>query len=189
VVLPVKVAWIEQAKRMRETRDEAYRNVFVAKGTDERWVGELGEIVFQAWLDTKKVPHEWFTDDPAGRADFDVAGSSVGVKTVKRVVPVKTSFTAQITARHAQEPVEQFFFLSYHVPTRSMWLCGGISRARFLAEARYHGPGSRVHANYTIRPGHEIHNISISRLRSPDDWFERRNAGRLVDVAEPVIPP
>ena len=96
------------------------------------------------------------------------SGLRIGVKTVKRKVAVREDFTAQITARHAQEPIDQFFFMSYEFRRRRMWLLGGIDRDSFLRQARYHRAGEWVHGNYQVRPGHEIYNIGIDRLVVPD---------------------
>jgi len=86
------------------------------------------------------------------------------MKTVKRQVPIKPGYTAQITAKHAEEPVDYFLFASYEFPKERLWLLGVISRSDFLKKATYYPAGSQVHANYTIRPGHEIFNIEIAKL-------------------------
>jgi hypothetical protein len=118
------------------------------------------------------VPYDWLSgDDAAGLHDFTVAGWRMGVKTVKRSVPVRADYTAQITERHADEPSDGYFFLTYHVPSMRMWLLGAIGRMRFLEEARHYGPGELVHANYRVRGDHAIRNIGLRRLTAPVPWL------------------
>jgi hypothetical protein len=161
------------AKAMRAERDQQYGNIYQEATTDERWVGDLGELVFDKWLKHHQVEgFEWILEGAAGAPDFKLAsGIRVGVKTVKRKVPPREGYTAQITARHTEEPIEQFFFMSYEIAKRRMWLLGGIDKQSFLDGAIYYPAGSKVHADYTIRAGHEIYNIDIGKLVPPKEWL------------------
>ncbi|WP_228810732.1 hypothetical protein [Nocardia otitidiscaviarum] len=172
IVGDVPEEFINQAIRMREERDRLYGNIFTEKSSDLRWVGEIGEICFDKWarLNTT-LPVEWILEEAAGKADFIIGDSSIGVKTVKRSVPARTGYTAQITAKHAMEPVEYFFFTSYEVPCKRLWLLGGIAKDIFMQNATYYGAGSKVHRDYTVREGHEIYNIEISKLTPPRLWI------------------
>ncbi len=165
----------KRAKQMRAKRDRQYGNIYTEAATDERWVGDLGEMVFNSWFNHEGIKDfEWVLDDAAGQPDFVTAlNIRVGVKTVKRKVPPRKDFTAQITARHANEPIDQFFFMTYEITKRRMWLLGGIHRERFLQEARYYGAGEMVHANYQVRQGHEIYNIELTKLILPMDWIKQ----------------
>lgn len=158
---------------MRAQRDLQYGNIYAEAPSDARWVGELGEKVFDSWLKHEGIQgFAWILDDAAGKPDFVTAnGIRIGVKTVKRQAPPREAYTAQITASHAREPIDHYFFMSYEFTARRMWLLGGIDRERFLRQARYHGPGDRVHDNYQIRPGHEIYNIGLDKLVAPDEWI------------------
>lgn len=160
---------------MRADRDRQYGNIYTEATTDERWVGDLGEMVFNSWLKHESIQgFEWVLNDAAGQPDFVTAlDIRIGIKTVKRKVPPREEYTAQITARHAMEPIDQFFFMTYEIIKRRMWLLGGIYRERFLTEAQYYGAGEWVHANYQIRQGHEIYNIEIAKLTPPRDWIKQ----------------
>lgn len=162
----------KEARRRRAERDRRYGNIFDEYTTDERWVGELGEMVFDRWLSLNEIRAEWILNDAAGRPDFVLAnGTKVGVKTVKRKVRPRADYTAQITARHADEDVDHFVFMSYEIEKRRMWLLGGIAREPFKEQARYYAAGEQVHRDYQIRPGHEIYNIALARLIAPGDWL------------------
>jgi|GEM_PF-2997143 len=165
----------ERAKRMRAERDQQYENIYVEADTDERWVGDLGEIVFDSWFKHEGVSDcEWILNDAAGQPDFVTAlNIRIGVKSVKRKVPPKENYTAQITARHADEPIDHYFFMTYEIAKRRMWLLGGIDRDRFLREARYYKAGEWVHKNYQVRKGHEIYNIEIDKLIAPEIWLHQ----------------
>ena len=83
--------------------------------------------------DNENIPHLWLSDDEAaGKHDFDISGIKVGAKTVKRQVPMRPHYTAQITAQHAKEPIDHFFFMCFEVPRKVMWLLGGITKEDFL---------------------------------------------------------
>ena len=164
----------ERAKLMRAERDRQYGNIYTEAGTDKRWVGDLGEMAFNSWFKHEGVEcFQWVLDDAAGQPDFVTAlNIRIGVKTVKRKVPSHESHTAQITARHADEPIDHFFFMSYEIAERRMWLLGGIDRERFLQESRYYAAGEWVHEHYQVRAGHEIYNVEITKLMPPKDWIK-----------------
>ncbi|ARP40675.1 hypothetical protein [Vibrio syngnathi] len=177
VILDVPEGAERLAIQIRQERDKMYGNIYAERETDERWVGDLGEIVFKSFLKDRKVPKtqfEWIQEDAAGRADFIMMDSSkLDVKTVKRKVPVRSDYTAQITAQHIEEDVEHYFFMSYQNNEKKMTLIGGISKAEFKKHAIYYGEGAQVHNNYTIRAGHEIYNINVTKLIPPDRWLEQ----------------
>ncbi|PWC10033.1 hypothetical protein B4923_18040 [Brenneria roseae subsp. americana] len=164
----------ERAKQIRAERDRQYGNIYTEAETDERWVGDLGEMAFNSWFKHEGIQNfQWILDDAAGQPDFVTElNTRIGVKTVKRKVPPRETYTAQITARHTEEPIDQFFFMSYELSKRRMWLLGGIKRTRFLQEARYYSAGEWVHKDYQIRQGHEIYNIEIEKLTQPKLWLE-----------------
>jgi len=165
----------ERAKQIRAQRDRQYGNIYAEAATDERWVGDLGEMVFNSWLRYMGVKDfEWVQDDAANKPDFVTAlNIRIGVKTVKRKVPPREDYTAQITARHVKEPIDHYFFMTYELAQRRMWLLGGIDQAVFLKKSRYYGAGEYVHANYQVRQGHEIYNIGIEELIHPGVWLKQ----------------
>jgi hypothetical protein len=171
IALNVSDQDIADAQAIRAERDQQYANIYQERTTDERWVGDMGEILFNRWLTDQTIEHDWIQDKAAGQPDFRLGGTSVDIKTVKRQVPMRPDYTAQITARHAREEVAYYFFATYIVPRRQLWLLGGISKEAFLANARYYAAGEQVHANYTVRPGHEIYNIEVRHLQAPQDWL------------------
>ena len=166
VVLKANEADEAHAANIRAQRDRKYGNIFSTQATDARWVGDLGEILLDRWFSQNGLSSQWITEDSAGNADFILSnGIRLGVKTVKRQGAPAPHYTAQITKRHAKEPVDFYVFLSYDLPRKAMYLLGTLERDLFLKNARYYGPGDAVHANYIIRPGHEIYNIEIEKLR------------------------
>jgi len=175
IVVDVSEANENWAKNFRAERDKLYGNIYQEEATDERWVGDLGELVFKNWLKHHQVQgYVWIQEGAAGAPDFQLAsGIRIGVKTVKRKVPPKKGYTAQITARHTEEPIEQYFFMTYEIEQKRMWLLGGIDKESFLKGAIYYPAGSQVHAHYTVRAGHEIYNIDIAKLTPPREWLRQ----------------
>ncbi len=45
--------WAKKAEAIRKKRDEQYGNIYEEAQTDVRWVGDLGETCFNAWIKTK----------------------------------------------------------------------------------------------------------------------------------------
>jgi len=176
ISVEVPAIFEQEARDIRAERDKRYGNIFTETDTDVRWVGDLGEIVFNYWIrNNNSQDVTWIRENAAGQPDFLISQNRIGVKTVKRQVAPRNDYTAQITARHAREPIDQFFFMTYQITNRNIWLLGGIDRDRFLRESRYYAAGEQVHANYIIREGHEIYNIGIDRLIAPVRWLESIN--------------
>lgn len=174
IVIDVAQETIDAAKSMRAERDKEYGNIFRVQATDFRWVGEIGELEFNKWL-SENIPGQfsWILEETAGKADFVLFETlNLGLKTVKRQGAPKADYTAQITARHAKEPVDDFFFGSYDFYRKKLYLLGGISKEKFLEGATYYGAGEQVHANYVIREGHDIYNIEIEKLTPPLQWLK-----------------
>lgn len=165
----------QYAKKIRAERDALYGNIFTQKDTDQRWVGDLGEIVFKSWLTHMDIlGAKWIVDSASGQPDFILPdGTRIDIKTVKRKGDPQAHFEAGMTTRHAHEPIDQFFFMSYVPQTRLMWLLGGIGRERFLKQSVHFKAGDFVHPSYQIREGHEINNIALGNLDNPAHWLSR----------------
>ena len=162
----------KQAQAIRGRRDALYTNIYPEKLSDLRWTGEVGELVFDWWLSENWVDHRWIQENVAGKPDFALGTHTIDIKTVKRSVPMREGYTAQVTARHAHKLVDWFFFSSYQYTERVLWLLGGISQENFLEKARLYKAGEAVHPRYIVRDGHEIYNISISELIKPREWLK-----------------
>lgn len=173
ISVPIDEKYERLAKQLRAERDKRYRNIFTEVKGDERWVGELGEKVFNSWLKHKEITnYNWILARPVGRPDFVLAnGIRIGVKTVKRQDSPQKNYTAQITSRHRDEPADHFFFMSYDIKHHVMWLLGGIDKTSFLEKAHVRNEGELVHANYRVRRGHQIRNIEITKLLKSEDWL------------------
>lgn len=164
---------ISKAEEIRRDRDEKYGNIYEEVDTDLRWVGDLGEICFNSWLKHQGMKEfGWHIDNAAGKPDFTLFNKRIDIKTVKRKVPPRSSYTAQITASHQNSPVDELFFCSYEYQINRMWFLGGISKTDFIKKAVYYKAGDKVHSNYTIRQGHEIFNAPINILLDPNAWLQ-----------------
>lgn len=71
--------------------------------------------------------------DAARQLDFVTTSSiRIGVKTVNREAPPREDYTIQISARPAEELIDQFFFMTHEIARRRMWLLGGLDGERLL---------------------------------------------------------
>jgi hypothetical protein len=173
--VPIAEKLEDEAKAIRVIRDQQYGNIYKEAPSDARWMGDLGEIVFNKWLLHNHVEgFKWIQHETAGKPDFRLKnGTRIGVKLVKRTVPPQLEYGIQISAAHSHEAVDHFFFTMYEFKKRTMWLLGGIDRNEFLATARYYKEGKWVHPHYQVRD-HDIYNNEISRLQRPDEWIASR---------------
>lgn len=156
---------IALAKAIRKQRDRMYGNIYTETSTDLRWVGEIGEIVVNRALMMVDVENTtWFTREAAGKADFDFRGDMIDVKTVKRKVPMRLNYEAQITQRHADKPYTTLLFTCYEYPKKKLHVLGIMSKNDFLGSAKLYKAGDSVHPNYTIRKGHEILSVRVDQM-------------------------
>jgi hypothetical protein len=199
LVYDVPPAWVERAKTWRARRDNDFHDhdVYEREETDERWVGELGEMVFDWWIRSEGVTDlEWITTLPAGKPDFRIQSARVGVKTVKRRGGFYRGYCGQVSARHIEEPVDSYFFLSYQWCLKDpgtgawracsrMWLAGGVSQRRFRRCAhRTEGPATDpCNPEYRVRAGHTIYNAYERDFTVPREWL------RLLRARFPGDPP
>lgn len=173
VTREVTDAQIEQAKSIRAERDAKYGNIYAEEDTDMRWVGDLGEIVINELFGmVSKENTQWHLEDVTGRADFTFFGKSLDVKTVKRKVPMKTDYMAQITAKHAQTKMDYLVFTCYEFTKKKLHVLGVMKKEEFLDLAIYYGEGDNVHANYKIRKGHEIYAVYVNQMSPFRDFVK-----------------
>ena len=156
---------IQQAINIRNERDSKYGNIFTEESTDMRYVGEIGEIIVNQALNmVSKENTIWHTEDVIKQPDFTFCGRTLDVKTVKRQVPIKPWYKAQITARHSETEMDDLLFTCYEVPKKQLHILGVMEKSEFLRLATYYGEGDFVHDDYQIRKGHEIYAIMISKM-------------------------
>lgn len=172
VTFDVTDEMIAEAQSIRAERDSKYGNIFEEKETDMRFVGEIGEIIVNKALNMVCEEFtEWHTEDVVKQPDFTFCSRTLDVKTVKRQVPVKPWFKAQITAKHSETPMDDILFACYEVPKKQLHILGIMEKNEFLQKATYFGEGEFVHENYQIRKGHEIYAIMISQMTPIRDYL------------------
>lgn len=165
ITLDVSDEVIAQAQRIRKERDEKYDNIFPEIETDMRWSGEVGEIMTERLFSHVSKTHtNWILDDVTKGGDFKFFGLDVDVKTVKRQVPIRPWYQAQITPRHANKPVDYLLFTCYEFPVKKLHLLGVMKKEEFLQKARHYKVGEFVHKDYEIRKGREIYAVVISEM-------------------------
>jgi hypothetical protein len=149
VAFTVFPAWVEEAKAYRESL--AGRSDHVAYKDDLLWVGRVFEMTFHAWLLRDHAPH--LTDHPFemncgvdGKPDFRVGDWGVGLKcrTVKKG-RMHPDYAVNIPDKHMRREAEQaLVFGALELPTSRMLILGGISRGRFLRDAKFVDKGERI---------------------------------------------
>lgn len=181
VTFEVSEEVISRAREIRAMRDSQYGNIYDEKSSDMRWVGEIGEIIINdALMLCNPDDTAWLTDDVTNQGDFTFLGLDIDVKTVKRKVPMRTHYKAQITARHANKPIDYLLFTCYEYPKKKLHILGVMGKHEFLRRAEYFGAGAQVHQHYTIREGHEIYAITIKDMMPFRDFIRMARAQALI---------
>jgi len=182
VTFDVSDEMIVEAKKIRAKRDEIYGNIYQDRDTDERWVGDLGEIVINhALMLCREYDTIWHNElQAAGNEDFTFCHLPLEVKTVKRKVPLRPHYKAQITARHIDSPADWLVFLSYEYPVKKMHVKGVMHKDAFKEKAEYYGAGDQVHSAYTIREGHEIYAVGIRDMMPFRKFLRDAMDGKLI---------
>lgn len=183
VVTDVTGKEIEEAKRLRGARERR-------KGTRHSltsmiWAGELGEIVFAAYLDDIGASHAiWYRDDDLGH-DFVIGSQlAIDVKTQTRKAPnMSPSYGCNVASHKINSKPGEYFFLSYNHELREMCLCGAMPRSQFAMEARFlkageHSPISPLVAH------HDMYWLPVSRLVKPRDWRETLPDSAQVELSD-----
>jgi hypothetical protein len=154
---------IALSKKRRLEKDQIYTNLYVEAPTDSRWIGELGEIYFDQWINNENVPNaEWLMEKPLGNPDFIINGNRIDVKTVKRKDQMHPSYGVQVSSKQIATPMDDYFFICYLTSTRMLLLLGGITKPRFLESSQTYSNDQKVHSEYLIRHDHSINNCDYS---------------------------
>ena len=172
---------INEAMQMRAKRDAIYGNIYQESSTDMRYVGDLGEIVInRAFTMCKPESTIWHNQlDAAGDHDFDFCSLPIEVKTVKRKVPLRLHYKAQITARHMSKSADWLIFTCYEFPRKLLHIKGVMHINDFKEKAEYFKAGDQVHENYTIREGHEIYAVSIPDMMPFREFVKKAMNGEI----------
>lgn len=181
ITINVSESTIQKAKEIREERDKKYGNIFPEEESDMRWVGEIGEIVTNSLLSHISKEHtNWILDDVTSRGDFSFFNLEIDVKTVKRRVPIRPWYKAQISQGHAEKNVDYLLFTCYEYPVKKLHILGAMSKNEFLSKSEHFKEGDFVHKDYQIRKGHEIYAVTISEM-TPVMEFIRKIVNEYMD--------
>lgn len=165
----------------RARRDSRYQNRYAPRPGDQRWVGDLGELVFDWWLESLGIARTWILEGPtAGKTDFVIGGTRVDVKTAHIGAPWKhdPGYGCQAHKEHVEKPhSDDFFFAAYEAGRREMLLVGGVTVERFRQGADYFKAGEVViPRRMTLRPDHPgLYMVSEERLTRPGAWLSGVN--------------
>lgn len=166
---------IQNAQSIRADRDKKYGNLYKEKATDLRWVGDLGEVIINQLLCMCRPKDTvWHLEgDVCGKEDFTFCGKTFDVKTVKRSVPVKLGYMAQISAKHISTKCDYLVFANYEYKTKKMNILGVMTKEDFIKRSIKFSSGDKVHDKYQIRSNHEIYAVYIYQLTPFRDFIRQ----------------
>jgi len=163
-----------RAQEMQAEDDAKYRadSPYQPASSDCPWMGKLGEMVFDRYMTILGIEHTWLRENPLHQPDFIVPLGTVDCKTSKRQVPPKPEYTCGVSTRQLYRTVDWYFFMTYEVPARRMWLLGAIRKENFLCLGKPYAAGDAIHPGYVVRAGNEITNLPMAELATPVLWAQ-----------------
>lgn len=169
---PVVDSWVEQAKlNLREYEQNGMVHYWGNK--EKKWVGCLGEIVFEMALVEQKIPYERFTDEANPGIDFRINGWAIDVKTSNgNYAPALEHNRSVDTRQLKMGGTDYYFFMYYMEPTADIYFCGGLSHWQFAKSATHLKKGELIPGRQTPhRVQFDISYVYQKDLATFHDWL------------------
>lgn len=133
-----------------------------------QWVGDLGEICFDTWLNRIGFSHVW---DGLGlyEPDIRIGKDTIDVKTSIRNAYPRRGWTVGFPAWQKEKAVlpTYYFFMVYQPPT-TIFFMGGITQPKFDKQCTFDLKGSQPHLKFVVLE--DMYNIVANELTKPGDW-------------------
>lgn len=151
------------------------------KNFNTRWIGELCELAFKAWLEDRGIVYDYLAEGKdVDVIDFQVGTFLIDVKGVSsKYFPRKDwvvnldSNQYQITMKKGY-PVNSFVFARYILPYRSAVILGVMSKWRFMDVAEFYKAGTKRGKIVLSTDNYEmpIYNLSGLDFIEKNRYFE-----------------
>lgn len=155
---------------------------FDRKYTKMRWTGDLGEIMFAAWLRSIGIPYQWFPEK-AYWYDLIVNSVRIDVKTMNRKADVQSYYEHGVNEEQVIDghDVDQYFWMSYNYIDNEITFVGGMPKQDFLNASRFIPAGEEGHKNWTAQEENGgMHDIHVTDIPNPEKF--------LAAVTRPPLP-
>jgi hypothetical protein len=178
LVIPASDTQIGIAQTFRKAREQ--RSNLMDEQSPFAWCGDLGEIIFDAWLREQAIAHWW---DPRRDLlyDFVIGPMLIDVKTVSRSVYPQKHFTHFVNCSQFERSTAGFYFLATYVAeTKQLCMIGGCPRD-VVGNSNIVKAGDRVHGSLVMakQVGGKCFDVKYSELVPMSGWIEElKNAGK-----------
>ena len=167
ITLQASDADVQNAISIRESRDQLYKNIYEEQDSDERWVGDLGEILFDRLMEEQGFVYNWYNQLEAAKLpDFSIFGFDSDLKVNKRqalIMPHQVHYGCQISAEQAPYCTSRMFiFGNYCIEKKTLQILGAISKQRFMQIAVLRKKGEWVTPKYQLK--HDILDVTVKDL-------------------------
>ena len=173
VVSTVSVKDIDWAKdrRARAHKTCGSFDRFPELKSDQRWVGDLAELVIHRELGEWGIDHEWNAPESENQDVFVPPKHRISVKSRKCARRPATYYEVHCLEKHAMSTdYDWLVFLVYVHKKMEMHIMGAVCRFRFLAESHRKSKTSGADTNaYTARATNR--HIQCHSLLPPADWL------------------
>ena len=171
IPIPVTMADVNEAKRRhRESRMRAkWEN-------ENRWEGQLGEIVFDRFLaGLAGFEYTWLNRErDQMKEDFRIRGIEIDIKTTGRKWKPKQHWTIGVHQDHAKASRRHFWWVVYQrTPGDMAWVIGGMPSRQFMTVAWFDEEGEQVHRELQVSKGGSMYNINICVPYTWELWLEK----------------
>lgn len=135
-------------------------------------VGIVGELMIRQLLQMPPIEPNGFD----GGFDLHFRDRFIDVKTMGRTTDPRPDFINNVIASQIRYRATHFLFLSLNKRTRTLWICGGISKKDLLDKATFRAEGFMQTrsdgSQFKIRASmYEIMNKDLIPINSLGDFF------------------
>lgn len=168
---------VEEARARRAARDANGVPSLFREDDDVRWIGDLAELEFAAWLTEQGIPHV-HGGGVDQDADFMLDGIGVGLKARTVTRDFKPHYVVNVHDAHKGRTSEQvLFFAAYEREAERLLLLGAKARGKFFDEAHFTDRDDPLH--HARIGASATWNLRADALNQPDyflRWARMRAA-------------
>lgn len=136
--------------------------------TGTRWIGKVGEEAIRIWFNNEKIKYKDLTNAGASWIDFIVGSYKMDVKCLLSKHKPLNSYAGDIIPSQLEKSygVNTYIFTRLVEKERTVYICGLISKERFMKEKTERLPGVQI--TPTFKSKEKLYEIPIYKMTSPE---------------------
>ena len=144
--------------------------------TPDQWVGDLGEIIMEQWLNQNDIRHVWFSvEEQRTKPDFLIKDElHLEVKTCGRNFFTRDDYEAGVNLEQYErnDNTDEYFFMSYHKGEGIMELLGYMPKEMFGRLSVIQREGEMRDNGRPVLYDERI--VKIKQVGNPRGWMAMR---------------